>query len=345
MSQAGAKRWEGGEALADAGRRVWAWAGRHRTLRRCLRFLRRHWLECVALASLIGLVVAVNPVALFGLYRRISVGPAVLMVPVVATAYVFRGLGWWIALRHLGVQVSPWRGVLVMIAGQTLIFMPTGDLARVALLQETGASGRDEGTLAGSVAYQELLFMTLLGLGVLPRVFAHPDVALLVLLMTALHVGVFLVLLWDRAYDWAVGLVERFRVLRRFDRQLRSLRPAFLAMLRPRNLLGTVACNAVAAVAMFLLFYLALRALGVTQVDPLGAAFVYGLAHILGGLSFLPGGVGSSEAISVVLLAGRGVPPADGAAAAVLFRAYNDLLMALLGVGAGLLLRRRRRPD
>jgi uncharacterized protein (TIRG00374 family) len=237
------------------------------------------------------------------------------------------------------VRVGLLRTVVIMFAGQTLIFMPTGDLARVALLRESGADERDEGTLAGSITFQELVFMTLLGLGVLTRVLARPDVALLVLLMTAVHGGIFTLLIWKPAYERAVGLVERVQLLRRFDRQLRSLRPAFMAMIEPRAMLGITVCNALAACSMFVLFQLALRAVGVDSVGVLETAFVYGLAHLLGGLSLLPSGMGSMEAIMVVLLAGQGVPAASGAAAAVLFRLYNDAFMAVLGIGAAWLLR------
>ncbi|MDR0360809.1 MAG: flippase-like domain-containing protein [bacterium] len=292
------------------------------------------------MVSLVALIIAVDPTKLVAAYDRVSLPALVLMLPVVLAVYVLRGVGWWVALRHLGVEIGPLRAVVIMFAGQTLIFMPAGDLARVALVEQTGASGRDEGTLAGSIAFQELLFLTLLGLGALGQAFTELSTTLLVLFLTAAQAGIFVILLVAPVYQWAVGLVERFRLLRRFDRQLRSLRPAFMAMLAPRPLLGVLACNAAAALGMFVLFWLALRAVDVTGVGLVQAAFVYGLAHILSGMSFLPGGVGSMEALTVALLASRGVAPPVGAAVAVLFRGCNDALMVLVGVGAGLVLRR-----
>jgi uncharacterized membrane protein YbhN (UPF0104 family) len=331
--------------LVQGWRGFWGWAERHPRLHRVLRFLRRHWLEAIAVVSLTGLIIAVDPAKLAAIYGRLDIRFLLLMLPVTIGVYAARGAGFWVALRHLGVRISLGRAVAIMFAGQALIFMPAGDLARVALVRRTTDTDRDDGTLAGSIAFQELLFLTLLGLGVLPRVLTRPDVALLVLLMTAAHAGVFVILLWEPAYDRAVRTVERFRLLRRFDDQLRSLRPAFLAMLRPGNLIGVTLCNAAAVVLLFLLFALALQAVGVHKVGILDSAFVYGLAHILGGLSFLPSGMGSMEAIMVVLLASQGVPPAAGAAAAVLQRAFNDLLMAVLGLGVGLLLRRWQNPS
>lgn len=326
--------------LIRASRLVQRVADAHPWLAAVLAWLRAHWLESVAVVSLLALIVAVDPSKLVAAYGRVTLLPLLLMLPVVVAVYVLRGVGWWFALRHLGVEIGPVRAVAIMFAGQTMIFMPAGDLARVALVERTGASGRDEGTLAGSIAFQELVFLSLLGLGALGQAFTELRTALLVLLLTAAQVGILVILLVEPVYWWAVGLVERFRLLRRFDPQLRSLRPAFLAMLAPRPLLGVVGCNAAAALGMFVLFWLALRAVDVTGVGLVQAAFVYGLAHILSGVSFLPGGVGSLEVLTVALLASRGVAPPVGAAAAVLFRGCNDVLMALAGVGAGLVLRR-----
>jgi uncharacterized membrane protein YbhN (UPF0104 family) len=306
-------------------------------------FLRRHWLESVAVVSLLVLVLLVNPMRLAGVLGRVQPTVLALMFPVVLLVYAFRALGWWVALRHIGVRISVYRSVYLMFAGQTLIFMPTGDLARVALVERTGASGRDEGTIAGTIVVQELVYLGLIGLGVLPRLAMQPGIALLVLLMVVAHVGIFVLILWRPAYEWAVGVVTRVRVFRRFRSRLESLRPAFLTVVRPWSLAGVLLWNAVAAGFLYLLFYLALRAVGITQVSFADAAFTYGLAHILSGLSFLPGGVGSQEAIVTGLLASQGVPATAGAATSLVFRGFNDVVMALVGAASGLLVRRARR--
>ncbi|HSR23632.1 MAG TPA: lysylphosphatidylglycerol synthase domain-containing protein, partial [Candidatus Eisenbacteria bacterium] len=112
------------------------------------------------------------------------------------------------------------------------------------------------------------------------------------------------------------------------------------AMMQPWNLGGVLLCNAIAAGLTFLLLDLARRAVAVAGLAFTDVTFGYGLAHILSGLSFMPGGVGSQEAIVVGLLATQGVPASAGAAAGLLFRAFNDVLMALVGAAAGLLVRR-----
>jgi glycosyltransferase 2 family protein len=328
-----------GAAIAGV-RRFWEWSQRHRRVGAAVRVLREHWMETIAVLSLIALVIAVNPAELLRVYGRLHWQIALLMVPVILGAYVARGLGWWVTLRRIGVCISILRSVAIEVAGQVMIFVPTGDLARVALVEDTGATGRGPGQVAGTIAFQELLFMTVMGLGVLPRLFSRPTVALLVLLMTVANAGIFTVIIWERAYTWAVRTVERVRILRRFDRQLKEIRPAFLQLLVWRTLLPVVLCNAVAVGLSFLLFYLALHTIGVTSVSFVSATFVLALSQLVSGVSLLPGSIGAFEGLLTVLMIANGIPPASGAAAGLLYRAYNDILMALLGAGVGILLRR-----
>jgi glycosyltransferase 2 family protein len=330
--------------IVGAVRSAWGWAQRRRYIGPASRFLRAHWLETVALVSIVALIVAVDPPRLIHTFARMSWQIALAMIPVAFATYVVRGLAWYVALRHIGSRLSLWRTVAIEIAGQVMVFMPMGDLARVAMARRAGYRRRDAGELAGTIAFQELVFMTFLGFGVLPRVATQRDVALLVLLMTLAHVGIFAILIWKRAYDWAVRTVEKVRFLRRFDKQLRDLRPAFVALFHPRALVPILLCNAVAAGLNFLLFYLALRALGQDSISFVSAAFVLGLSYIVAGLSFIPGGVGAFEGLATVVMIGNGIPPAIGAAVTLLYRGYNDILMAVVGAPVALAVRRLKPP-
>jgi glycosyltransferase 2 family protein len=317
-----------------ASRRRTAAPARRRRLGPLLAFLRRHWLVVFGLVSLTGLVVAINPGKLGHVLAGVQLRPLLLMLPCAVAIYAVRAMGWRVALRETGVDISAHRAITVMIAGQTLIFLPAGDLARVKMVRETGSSGRDAGELTGTIAFQELLYMTLMGFAVLPAIAQHPDIGAIVAAITLVQVSIFVVLLWERGYNWAVRTVERIRVLRRFDRDLRDLRPAFAHLFSLRTGLRIVAWNALAVAIAFLLFLLALRAVGVTNVGYAKAAFIYALGHILAALSMLPAGVGVYEGVLTAFMALQGVPPSQGAAAALLYRGFNDVLMAVLGLGA-----------
>jgi len=304
-----------------------------------LRLLRRQWMVAIAVVSIVGLVIAVNPGKLWGVLEHVQLRPLLLMLPCTVAIYVVRAFGWHVALHRIGVKISAHRTVVVMLAGQALVFLPAGDLARVKMVRDTGASGHDAGEITGTIAFQELLYMTLMGFAVLPAIAQHPDIGGIVALITLLQVGIFVVLLWERGYRFAVRSVERIRFLRRFDRELRDIRPAFVHLFEPRAGIPIVAFNMLAVTLAFALFLLALHAVGVSNIGFAKAAFIYALGHILAALTFLPGGVGAYEGILTAFMALQGVPPSQGAAAALLYRGFNDILMACIGLGAGWWLR------
>ena len=78
---------------------------------------------------------------------------------------------------------------------------------------------------------------------------------------------------------------------------------------------------------------LALMGLPVTFIAGVG---IYSLGVTVGALSFLPGGLGSTEAVMVLLLLALGVAQADAGAAVILCR-LATLWFAVI-IGAGVLL-------
>jgi uncharacterized membrane protein YbhN (UPF0104 family) len=299
-------------------------------------FARAHWLALLAAASLAGLVIAVNPFRVVALFEGADRTDLLLMAPCVVAIYVFKGFGWWVTLRRIGLRIGPGRTLYVMFVGRTLIFVPTGDLIRIALLRDAGADGANAGEVAATIAFQELLYMGLVGLAVLPRIGDHPQLILLVVAMAAAHAGIFVILLWGRVYDWAVAFVQRVRVLRRFDSPLRSLHPAFTKLTTPGVVAPVLLWNSLAVISLLLLFHLSVTAVAGPHLTLAQTAFAYSLGHILGGLSFVPSGMGAMEAIVAGLMVTQGLAFDRGVAAVILFRAYNDLLGAFIGTLVGL---------
>jgi uncharacterized protein (TIRG00374 family) len=79
-----------------------------------------------------------------------------------------------------------------------------------------------------------------------------------------------------------------------------------------------------------LAFYWILQAMG-ADVSLTLAIFIYAVAMLAGALSFMPGGLGSTEAVMVGLLVSSGVELPDAIAATVLLR----LVTLWLAVGLG----------
>jgi len=306
------------------------------------RLVRRYWAELFAAASIIALVVGVNPLKLGHAFGTIDWRIALVMVPVVVVLYVCRGLAWQLALRAVGEHVTFAQTQLIELAGQVMIILPMGDLARVAMVRNTDREG-GVGTITATVAIQELLYMLFVSFGALPRLAKEPGVALIMILTMLAFLSVFVILLWKAAYEWAVRLVEHFKALRRFDEQLHEIRPAFVELCKPRTLIPIALLQALAALLSFSLFFLALRSIGITNISYINAVFVLGVSYTFGAISFLPLGIGAFEGLLTVILLTLGIPAAMGAAAGLIYRGYNDVLMAAVGLPAMLYVRRRQR--
>lgn len=303
--------------------------------------LRRAWLPALGVAALIGIVIAVNPLSLWRVIERVSIPQLLLMLPMVAGVYVFRALAWWVTLRQLGVPIGPLRAIRVLVAARPLVFLPFGELGRVAVLQAVQPSEVDGGQLIGTVAFQELIYLTLMGLALLPGLATYPGLDAAVALLLLLELSIVLVLFWERAYVRAVRVVEHVGVFRRFDCELLQIRTGFLRLFHGETLAATVGLNVAAVALAFALFEQSLHAVGATRVGFAQAAMVYALAFLLSSLSFLPGSLGAYEGIMTFFMAVQGVPPAQGAAAALLYRGMNDLLTAAIGTALILPLRSR----
>jgi uncharacterized protein (TIRG00374 family) len=85
----------------------------------------------------------------------------------------------------------------------------------------------------------------------------------------------------------------------------------------------------VIAIAMF---YFTVRSVGV-DLGVYQAAFVYAVAHLAGGVSLLPGGIGAYEGSMTFLMVAFGVASPVAAAVTVLNRAFDRVAVTVVGAG------------
>ncbi len=86
------------------------------------------------------------------------------------------------------------------------------------------------------------------------------------------------------------------------------------------------------------------RAFPAAHLSPAAALGIYGVAVLVGGLSLIPGGLGSTEAVMTALLAAHGFPLVQALSATLLCRLATLWLAVGLGWAAVLSLRPRTMP-
>jgi uncharacterized membrane protein YbhN (UPF0104 family) len=284
-------------------------------------------------------VIAVGPARLAAILSRADPVPLALMLPCVVALYCVRALAWRVALRRLGMDMGRWRAVRIVFAGEALIFLPGGDLWRTAVVSKAEGLHDHRGAIAASIVFDDIVFMGLFSLALVPALARARYLAPVVALVLGGELATWGLLLWSRGYTFMVRVASALPPLHRIADDLAELGPTFRRLASAGTLLRVGGLDALAAIMTFALFGLALAAVRTTGVRMDESAFVLAVAQILGGLTMVPAGLGAYEALLTGLLATVGVAPAAGAAAALLYRGFSDVLVGGLGLLASLGLR------
>ena len=271
----------------------------------------------------------------------VAAGPSTLLALLALSLanFLLRFLRWGRYLALLDAPV-PWRINLgVYFAGFALTTSPgrVGEMLRSLLLKPHGVP------LTASVAAffaeraSDLLSVLLIAaLGLWAYAPSRPVVGLAL----AAVIAVLLLTQWTTliaAIDrWAAARPQRWvRLVAQACEVVLHFRRCFSV---PALAMG-VACGCLAWFAHGLGFWWLLGALG--QPLPLTTAvFIYAFAMLIGGISFMPGGLGSSEAVMVALLVLNGFPEAAAVSATLICRLTT--LWFAVGVGAIFLARQTR---
>ncbi len=252
--------------------------------------------------------------------------------------YLLRFLRWHHYLRLLDATV-PWRiDFAAYFAGFALTTSPgkLGETLRSVLLKPHGVPV--PASLAAFFAERAsdlLAILVLAAVGLWDHAPARPVVALaMAIVFAALLLAQWTALL-TAVERWALRRERRWaRLLVKFCEIVLHFRRCFTL---PAMTFG-LSLGVLAWLAEGLGFWWLLDALG--HPLPLTAAvFVYAFAMLIGGLSFLPGGLGSSEAVMIGLLALHGLPQAAAVTATLICRLAT--LWFAVALGAVFLARQR----
>ncbi|MGB3620957.1 MAG: lysylphosphatidylglycerol synthase transmembrane domain-containing protein [Ketobacter sp.] len=114
-------------------------------------------------------------------------------------------------------------------------------------------------------------------------------------------------------------------------KQLVELLNSSAVLLKNRELLGGILLGLVAWLAEAVGFWYLLLLLG-QDVNLLAAVSIYGVAVLIGAISFLPGGLGSTEAVMGLLLISIGVPQPVAIAATLICRIATLWFAVFIGL-------------
>ncbi|NYZ24666.1 lysylphosphatidylglycerol synthase transmembrane domain-containing protein [Azospirillum oleiclasticum] len=248
--------------------------------------------------------------------------------------YGLRAWRWHLFGRKLGVEVPFGRTVLYYAAGFALTTTPgkLGELLRLWLLERGHGYPYQRttplfiGDRVGDA--NAILLLCLAGLGAFG---GHVWVTAGALLLVGAGT---LLLLKPRLL--ARPLLLAYGVVGRWPRLFAGVRTSLRHTARfftPRLYLAALLLGTAGWLAECLAFHMVLEALG-AAVSFQQAVFVFAFSMLVGAASMLPGGLGSTEAVMVGLLAAIGVEIHTAVAAAVVIRATTLWFAVGLGLAA-----------
>lgn len=311
-------------------------------LRRVLGILRDNWIVVVGLLAVVTLVLAVDPAKLGRDLANADRLFVLLTVPTVLTLYLLHGVAWWIALRGIRAPVGIRQAITITFISQAFVFLPGGDLWRVPIVRSEQGERLGPGQVTATVVFDNLIYFFVLTFAMVPAVVRSPTFGLPLGVALLPQLAILGILLSPRLYAFLADRVTRVRFLRRFEPQLLLLGPAFRQLMTSSTLIPIIAVDAGCAVLATSLFGLSVTAVHATGFSLQQIAFTYASGQVLAGLTSLPAALGLYEGMMTGFMAVQGVPPAVAAAASFIYRAINDVLMAIIGLTVAFFFERKR---
>ena len=262
---------------------------------------------------------------------RVDLRVWLLVLSLSLSNYLLRFCRWQWYLTRLGHDIPPRRHLMYYLAGFAVTTTPgkMGEAIRSIYLGPHGVSYADSLAALFVERVLDMLAVVLLGLLVTgffsdawwPSIYAAGFILAVVTAVSRPGLRRAIKALLDRS---------RSPRIQRFGGQLRSLMRSSEALLSSRMVVGGVMLGLVAWGAEGLGFYLILRDLD-ANVTALGAIGVYAAGMLIGALSFIPGGLGSTEAAMVVMLSVLGVDLPTAIAATIVCRVATLWFAVALG--------------
>lgn len=298
------------------------------------------WLALIAGIYLLGLWYVDRDKQILSRLQALAL-PLCGSVALVLVSYGFRYLRWRALMQAQGGHVG-WRaGTTAYLAGFAFTASPgkAGELLRIRYFSRLGVPAQVTLTTFIYERAMDLLVITALSLGAAQLT---PLFGMLSGIVLCLVLALCMLACAPPLQRAANAVVDRLpgQLVRRLGRILvngtTSLRPLF----RPGLTVGSAACGALAWLLTSAAFAWLCQALGIAMPWQYALA-IYPLAMLIGALSFVPGGVGTTEAAIVFMLTEAGAALDAALTAAVGVRLVSLWLAVVVGMVATAVLEAR----
>jgi uncharacterized protein (TIRG00374 family) len=243
-----------------------------------------------------------------------------LMLLLSAISFVVRGLRWGALMRVIGYPVSNGNAIYLQLSGQTMSLTPgrVGEVLKPWLASNIADMPMSRGVaLVFAERVADLIAVCFLSLGGLAAIGGSMwvlGVALGVIVAGTLVVSS------EWFHRTALSFIERQEWAKKHHASASAISATIQTSLTWRTMLWSVPASVLAWGLEGVGFSLCLSALGFTKLSIVSGVSVYAVSTIVGAFTFLPGGIGLTEASMTGILIAAGMDASSASAATMITR-------------------------
>ncbi len=242
------------------------------------------------------------------------------MLALNAVSFTLRGIRWGALMRAIGYPVSTKDALYLHFSGQTMAVTPgrVGEVLKPWLASNVAGMPMTRGiALVFSERLADLIAVCFLSLGGLWTI--GGNMWALVMALGVIVAGT-AVASSRRFHEVALKFIEGREWAKRHHASASAISSTIQRALTWRTMAWSVPASVVAWGLEGLGFAWCLHTVGFTKFGVLGAISVHAVSAIVGAFTFLPGGIGLTEASMVGILVAAGMPGASASAATMIQR-------------------------
>jgi len=289
------------------------------------------WSILAAMAIYVGSVIACDFNAVGESVAQLGFTVWAIVLSLSLVNYSLRFVRWEIYLGHLDCRIGTLRSLAYYIAGFAFTTTPgkAGEAVRSLYLKRHGVTYVHSLAAFFTERFVDLVAMVLLAL---VAALTFPEYQWPVLVITVLVIASLPLIHAESVHALLYRYVEKLRSnkTRSVGKRLLDLLTSASKLLKPGPLFVGVVLALIAWGAEGIAFHLILESLGVDTSIGL-AVGIYSASVLAGALSFIPGGLGSTEAVMVLLLKLVGADTATAVAATLICRLATLWFAVVIG--------------
>jgi len=246
--------------------------------------------------------------------------------------YLIRFVKWQYYLRIIDIRVPPLMSLGIFFSGLSMTVTPakSGELIKPYLLRNYGYSLSHTIPVVVVERLGDFLGMIILiiigayslGVGILPIFFILGILCLFIFILQVKPLA-----------DRVLNLIGKIPVLFQYEERIRELYSSTFSLTRPVPMAIGIVLSVFSWFFECLCLYIAISGTGF-HVSVLNSIFIFAFSSIAGILAMLPGGLGATEGIMMLLLSAESIPIGAANAATLLARFATLWFAVFLGVVA-----------